>query len=401
MTRQKSVATPSSKEVCIDQLVLTRTDDYQQLSAWVDGEHLWFRFPVDIPLAAGAEAFLPAALMEAMVRGVAVNVAAPITVSSRLLAGLNTLQSILTTWNGEDMQRVPLHVAAAGVAPTNDWVVCCYSGGIDSSYTYCRFREMVTHLLLIQGFDKDSDDASWQRNVVARRAFAESEGKRLIPVSNNLRAFILRRRLSWNVVHGSVLGSIGISLRPKKLLIPSSFTYNELFPWGSHALLDPCWATEATEVVHHGLDANRTAKTTFVATHQNALDHLQVCWREIDQNCGNCPKCVRTSLALHLLGKSSRSLPGYSGPHQLRWLKPGNAASLTFTEDLIEFCTRHRAHEPARLLRRYRKQYLLKYHLGEIMKVFFGRAARVVSRRLWPKTWHEDRVKIQAGRTWL
>ncbi|MBP8270346.1 MAG: hypothetical protein KAX42_00590 [Sphaerotilus sp.] len=385
----------------IDQVVLTATGDYQQLTASVDGEQIWFRFPIDIPLIASADAFLPVALLEAMVRGVAVSVAAPMTVSSRLSAGLLTFQAILTTWNDEDLQRVPLRAEPAIAIPANDWVVSCYSGGIDSSYTYCCWRNEITHLLLVQGFDTDSDEATWKRNVASRRAFAESEGKRLIPVSSNLRAFVLRRKLSWSVLHGSILGAIGISLRPKRLVIPSSFTYSELFPWGSHPLLDPCWATEATEVVHHGLDAGRSGKTALVATFQNALDNLQVCWRGVDQNCGNCPKCTRTALALHILGKSSRSLPAYSGVQQLRWLKPSNTASLTFTEDLIEFCTLHGHDDVARRLRRYRKRYLLKYHFEEMMKVLFGRAARIVSRRIWPKAWHEDRVKIQSRKTWL
>ena len=391
----------TSDEVRVEQLILTRTSDYQQLSASVDGEQLWFRFPIDVPLMACADVFLPAALAEAMARGAAVKVAAPSTVSTLLLAGMETYRAILTTWNGEDLQRVPLIAESAIATPGSDWVVSCYSGGIDSSYTYCCHRNEITHLLLVQGFDTDSDEETWQRNVARRRAFAESEGKCLLPISNNLRAFILRRKLSWSVVHGSVLGAIGTSLRAKRLLIPSSFTYSDLFPWGSHPLLDPCWATEATEVVHHGLDATRTGKTALVATHQNALDHLQVCWRGVDQNCGNCPKCVRTSLTLHILGKSSRSLPAYSGVHQLRWLKPSNTASMTFTEDLIEFCTRHGSRHLAQRLRHYRKRYLLKYHFAEIMKVMLGSAARAISRRLWPKAWHKDRVKIQGGKTWL
>jgi hypothetical protein len=42
----------TSDEVRVEQLILTRTSDYQQLSASVDGEQLWFRFPIDVPLMA-------------------------------------------------------------------------------------------------------------------------------------------------------------------------------------------------------------------------------------------------------------------------------------------------------------------------------------------------------------
>jgi len=393
---------PTADEVLITDLALVQHGDIQELSAQVDGERLWFQFPASLPLCLRAELFFPVALQEAMVRGVPLRLAEPYTISDRLLDNLATLQAILTTWNSEDFRVVPIHAAStsAAQAQAQDWTISCYSGGIDSSYTYSRHRDQISHLLLVQGFDSESDDDSWRQNIAARRAFAESEGKQLIPVACNVRQFIMQRKLSWGVSHGSLLAALGVSLSAKRLLIPSSFTYSELFPWGSHPLLDCCWSTEATEVIHHGLEASRTEKTEYIAAHQNILDHLQVCWRSVDQNCGNCPKCVRTSLALHLLGKSSRSLPVYQDISQLRWLKPGNHASLAFTDDLIGFCLERGADDLARQLLRYRKHYLLKYHSAEIIKVLFGRLARAVSRRFWPKDWHQDRAKIHAGKSW-
>lgn len=398
-----------ANEVVISAVRLERSNGEQQLSAEVDGDTLWFRFPDTLTLTARAEPFLPAALMEAMVRGAPVRIDHAPALSPRLLSGLDRLQRLLTTWNEEDFQLVPIVESActSGTdtsqrdADSTDRIISCFSGGIDSSYTFSCLKQEISHLLLVQGFDAESDAASWRQNVAARQAFADSEGKQLIPVASNVRSFFSKRRLSWNAAHGSVLAALGVGLAARRFYIPASFTYNELFPWGSHPLLDPCWSTEATEIVHHGIDTSRTGKTVVIADQQNTLDHLQVCWRGVAGNCGDCPKCLRTSLALHVLQKRSASLPPFQHARQLRWLKPGNHASMVFTEDLIRFCRAQQRPDLVQQLRGLRRRYLLKYHSAEMMKLLFGQLARRISRRLWPKTWHQDRSKIQAGRIWL
>lgn len=387
--------------VRIAALTLAVVDQQQELSADVDGERVWFRFPLGIPVQARVEAFLPLALQEAMVRGVPVLIDPACTLSQRIATQLPRLQRILCSWNDEDFHPVVIDAREAPHQAGNDMVLSAYSGGIDSTYTYVRHRESISHLLLVQGFDGESDDDSWQQNVAARRAFAEAEGKTLIPVASNVRRFIDQRRLSWGVCHGSLLGALGVTLAARTFYLPSSFTYNELFPWGSHPMLDPLWSSEWTTVEHHGLEASRTTKTAAIADQQTALDFLQVCWRGVAGNCGNCPKCVRTSLALHLLGKTSARLPAYRDASQLRWLKPGNHASMAFTEDLIQFSLRHGAGDIARTLRRYRQRFLLKYHASELVKLLFGNITRALARRLWPRDWHGDRAKLQATRSWL
>lgn len=387
--------------VSIDGIRQDSTPLGTELSALVDGDKVWFRFPPEVPVEPRAEIFLPVALMEAMVRGVPLHVQPPHAISRRLAQNLESIQRVFTTWNDEDFRVVPVQVATDVRPAREEMVLSCYSGGVDSSFTYASHRDEISHLLLVQGFDGQSDDSIWVQNVNARQAFAQSERKQLIPVASNVREFVSRRRLSWNVAHGGVLAAIGATLAPRRLYIPSSFTYSELLPWGSHPLIDPLWSTEGTEVVHHGLHARRTEKTEFIAAHQEILDHLQVCWRGVSGNCGNCPKCVRTSLALHVLGKTSGCLPAYRDRAQLKWLRPGNHASLAFTDDLITFCFRKNRLDLAHPLRRYRRRFLLKYHSQEIAKMLLGSTARRISRKLWPKEWHDDRAKIQAARTYL
>ncbi len=388
--------------VRLTDLQVERNGELTRLAANVDGDPIEFTVHSELPVRYPLLPFLPPLLQEAMARNVDAVIATdhPL-LPSGLPENLIRYQAILTNWNSDDLHPVTLRGAREVTEAPTAATICCFSGGIDSQYSYFCHRDQISHLLVIQGFDQDSSTDEWQRNVAARQAFARVENRRLISVASNLRGFFERRKLSWTLAHGGILGATGGMFAPTTLFIPSSFTCSELFPWGSHPLLDPCWSSDSTRIVHDGLERGRARKTEWLANFPQALDHLQVCWRGVDKNCGNCPKCVRTSVILHLLGKHSASLPAYQHASQLRWLKPGTMASLAFTEDVIDFCRSHDAVPIANTLRRYRRQFLFKYHLAEMMKVLFGRTARALSHRLWPQDWQEYRVRIRAARDYL
>lgn len=382
-------------EVLVSDISLERDASTQELSANVDGERVWFRFPSSVPIELRPEPFLPLALMEAMVRGVPIRVERPHTVSARLAGSFERIQQIFTSWNSEDFRVVALISELSDTLPQTNRVVSCYSGGIDSSYTYACFKDEITHLLLAQGFDGIQTEEQWQKNIEARQCFANQEGKPLVPVANNAREFLEGRLLSFEVAHGSLLAGVGLALGAGRILIPSSSAYGNLFPWGSHPLLDPLWSTEATEVVHHGLELSRTGKIEFISHNQHLLDHLQVCWKTPYENCGQCPKCVRTSLVLHLLGKTSVRMPPFNVEGHLRFLKPGNHVALAHLEDIIRLCRAKAAAEIERRLMSFRRRFLVKYHASEIFKLYIGKILRRLSRRLWPKEWHRNRARIQ------
>lgn len=388
--------TCAAVEVLIRDIALQSGPDGQELSADVDGERVWFRFPQSVTVELRPEPFLPLALMEAMVRGVPIRVERPHAVSARLAGNLQRIQQIFTSWNSEDFRVVDLQAELTDGQQSSDRVVSCYSGGVDSSYTYYCFKDEITHLLLVQGFDGIQGKEEWRKNIGERQRFADQVGKALVPVANNAREFLEGRQLSFEVAHGSLLAGVGLAMGVRRMLIPSSFTYGSLFPWGSHPLLDPLWSTETTEVVHHGLELSRAGKTEFIARDQGVLDHLQVCWKTPYGNCGQCPKCVRTSLALHLLGKDSARMPAFNAEDHLRFLKPGNHASLAFLDDLIHMSRSKGATDIEGKLLSIRRRFLLRYHASEILKLFAGKISRRIARRLWPKTWHRNRAKIQA-----
>ena len=67
-------------------------------------------------------------------------------------------------------------------------------------------------------------------------------------------------------------------------------------------MLDPRFSNGVTEIVHDDASLSRYEKTAAIARRRDFLDNLRVCWEYPNHNCGECAKCVRTAIALRLLG---------------------------------------------------------------------------------------------------
>lgn len=382
--------------VVVNDLRLEKYDGFQRLSASVDGSEIWFRMPADVPLAPRAEAFLAPAMFEAMVRNAPVRLeGAP--VSPKLLRGLPTIQSIFRSWN-PDLHLVDIEGDPGEPETAMESAVCCFSGGVDSSYTLACHGDGISHLLVVEGFDTYHLPTDWEENKKARTRFARAAGKTLIAVDSNVREFVEARKISWVLVIGSVLAGLGVSIAPRLFFIPSSWTYQDLHAYGSHPLVDPLWSTEATRVVHHGADTGRSGKIERIAEYEELLDQLQVCWKSCSQNCGDCPKCVRTSLVLHLIGRQSRNLPPYTSVRQLKALRPTSEGALPFVEDLILACERHGERDIQRQLLKMRRRFLLQEASKTFAKALTGRWGQRLYRNLNPREWHTMRATLRSAR---
>jgi hypothetical protein len=78
------------------------------------------------------------------------------------------------------------------------------------------------------------------------------------------------------------------------------------------------------EVRHDGAGRSRTEKVAYLATWEQGMPLLRVCWegRVPDGNCGRCEKCVRTRLNFHIAGvESPACLPMVGGPDKRIWLR--------------------------------------------------------------------------------
>jgi hypothetical protein len=263
---------------------------------------VYFRLTDEV-IADGADSLFIASLLPAMRWGMALYSRWP--VSPRLQRSVPTIQDVFHAWD-PNFQTVPVHIPvrepalkhrAAGVA-------AFFSGGVDSFYTALKHQEEITALILVHGFDVPlSDQTLWLNVSSSVRAAAKKLSKRLIEVETNL-GLVSSRYVSWPLYHGSALASVAALLSPgfRKVYIPSSYSYAQLIPWGSHPLVDPLWSSEAVEIVHDGAELNRAEKIRALAASEVVLDHLRVCWenKNGEYNCGKCEKCLRTMVSLYI-----------------------------------------------------------------------------------------------------
>jgi hypothetical protein len=276
--------------------------------------HIYFRSN-DVPLTGNVEAFLAAAILPAMKVGG--TLVAEGKANRRFLDALDTIIAIYRTWVSS-LQRLEIRgvLPARARASQEGRVGTFFSGGVDSFYTFLKHRDEITDLIYVHGFDMSLENHPLRKRISSLiHEIGSSFGKRVIEVETNLRSFLdayFRLREAWGpLTHGVVLSSVGHVLFPffKRIFIAATHTYNDLFPWGSHPLLDPLWSTETLEFIHDGGEATRIDKVALLSKFDIALKSLQVCRSPRSQrayNCGLCEKCLRTMINLHVVGALDR-----------------------------------------------------------------------------------------------
>ena len=286
------------------------------ISALLDGAsqpfELYFKTS-EGPLSSGIEPFVAAALLPAMKLGAPLYL--PGAASCKLLAGVTVIQEIFHSWF-PDLTRISIQPQSSPTppaAPTRQ-IASFFSGGVDSFYTLLKHRDEIDKLILVHGFDFHLKDQSVRDRVSrAMRDAARELGKPLIEVETNVQQFS-EQFLHWNLYHGAALASVALLLSPLcgKVYVPSTHTYADAFPWGSHPLVDPLWGTENQSIAHDGCESTRVEKVRYISMSNTALKYLRVCyqnrkpeWKDA-YNCGQCEKCLRTKVNLFAVGSLDR-----------------------------------------------------------------------------------------------
>lgn len=249
------------------------------------------------------------------------------------LDGIDAAQKVIAGWYPRQYGEVPVSAQLnAGEVADPRGVGCFFSGGVDSFYSAITQAERITHLIFVHGFDIkiDNDDLAAKSLEAAREAAADL-GKPLIEVKTTIRsAFGDHLKMQWGeLYHGPCLAHVGLALAPhlSAVVIPSSYSREELHPWGSHPDLDPLWSSSAVTFEHHELEADRFEKIRRISRSQTAMNHLRVCWmnRKGTFNCGRCAKCIRTKIGLMVAGVESPMLPGPIDPKVVRRMVAGRS----------------------------------------------------------------------------
>ena len=196
-----------------------------------------------------------------------------------------------------------------------------FSAGVDSFYTAITRRDELDALLFIDGFDAPMSDA--QDTVHANAAGAAAElGMVLHRTATNLTAVLARGigpsgpEVSWKMLGGSILQAVALLHAPVARLVvhPSSDAPGSYDTFGTTPWLGPLYSAAGQVIEHDDYFVTRFEKTQRIVEEPVTWRHLRVCWRA-GMNCGRCPKCVRTLVALEALGVRERvtTFPALSG----------------------------------------------------------------------------------------
>ena len=241
------------------------------------------------------------------------------SLDAKLYDALPRLQDIYGIWE-PTYRRTQLSGAARSLsAPSLGLGVgTFFTGGVDSYYTLIKHQSELTHIIYVHGIDVGLADKRLRAQVSAMLERVGNDfGVKVIELESNLRGYFEDFGLEWGRhAFGPALIAVAHLLAPdlRKIYVPSTFTYAELIPVGSHPLVDPLWSSSRLEVVHDGCEATRIMKVQKLATSQTAMETLRVCFNNVDSNynCGKCEKCFRTMVNLKAAGALERctTFPG-------------------------------------------------------------------------------------------
>jgi hypothetical protein len=187
-----------------------------------------------------------------------------------------------------------------------------YSGGVDSIFNIAGRRadklSEIDYLVAVWGMDiKLENEALWNTTkTMLIDAIPNESASTFLPVKTNSRDF--QRDVRWtDMGFGPMLGAITnfLSKGARFSIIGSYGLYDDLQPHASGPLVDRLYSSSHISVVHYSPRFNRFNKVKYISEYApEYLKNLRVCWLNTGNkyNCGECEKCLRTKMDIHILG---------------------------------------------------------------------------------------------------
>ena len=267
---------------------------------------VFFRSICNTKLQGNFEAYLSGVILPCMKAGGG-TLFAEGEVSKKFLRGLEVIQDIHHSWDTKLEQVAVKCESSATKEPIKKGRVgAFFSGGLDSFYTLLKRQDTITDLIFVHGTDIKLDDTKLREAAATKiHEVALHFGKNLIEIETNISPFLASFGIPWGGKgHGAALATIAhiLSLNLREIYIPSTLSYAQMIPWGSHPLMDPLWSSESLEFIHDGAEATRLDKVALVSKNTMALNCLRVCWQNVNScyNCCKCEKCVQTMISLKI-----------------------------------------------------------------------------------------------------
>lgn len=320
------------------------------VSAQMNGERLWFDVPDRgaMPEAIG-DSFLVMGLAGSMLRGEPLIGPPGYPVGRELLHNITTIQRILHAWNPR-FSIVPVEAESTERAASGGGTACTFSGGVDSICTAVRHKGELDATIFIGGFDFDMGETALDVACARNRDLAALIGLPLVEVYTNQKSWGLKTGVARNFWHSAYLASVSMLLGFDSVLIPSAHSYARLDPSGTHPVLDPLWSNGATRFLDADVDLGRASKMELIARDRRLVERLHVCWRDPVANCGRCDKCLRTMIALEVLGADG-PFPAKIDLKEVRRMKISGWEELDYAIDNLLFAQAHDRDDVVRALK--------------------------------------------------
>lgn len=201
------------------------------------------------------------------------------------------------------------------------------------------------------------------------KSFPQKLGLPYVPVDSNLFDFYIKE---WEYDAGVFCRACAILVLEKAFslyYLSSTHAYSEimrnLFDLEHSDLaalgdyyINPMLSTESIDIVTDGAQYTRTEKTARIIDYPPVKEYLNVCVNSLDdyvtaKNCSECPKCMRTLIAIESLGKLDdfRSVFDINlyKKHSFRYkceLRLGYNKDI-FYKDNVDFAVAHGNHIPS------------------------------------------------------
>jgi hypothetical protein len=161
-----------------------------EVSADVDNFHLWFRLPESYSVSRSADPFLASALLPAMRQGEELEIDPNLPVSPKLLGNISMLQEIFHTCNPEELKIIPIKATTSPAVQLNPGIMSFFSGGVDSTYTFLKHKDKISHLVFMKGMDFYTSNGESSRFSVSDLKDLARFAFQLIPPRDPVSAYL-------------------------------------------------------------------------------------------------------------------------------------------------------------------------------------------------------------------
>ena len=304
-------------------------------------ESLWYEVPNEYAhfYYASLDGFAVALVSLAMQLGEAIELDGPI--SPQLGYHLPRFQSVNRHWHPRMFQEVAIRPTHYQIAPFSrpQHVGLAFSGGVDSSYALWRQSQSVepvpeyrvSHAVFAQFDLPHHPGGNYERACELFRSVLTPLDIKLLTVRTNQRFFKPESGAvsytRWaNLTHRA--GSVGLGLVLSqglgRFFLSSGRPFSEVSEDRLNLISDQWLSTEWFELVNHGIRVSRAGKIEALAHWPSARNLVDVCWWNTNgvENCGRCPKCVRTMTTMAAVGRLDHfmNFPDLRVKDQFKWL---------------------------------------------------------------------------------